>query len=148
MTPEKLDLIIRKKSEILSWVRLIIFDEFHKAGDGERGWLLETLIGWFMFFQRTYQYKIIMMSAIISNLEQSVINDNISFHLSKWSPTRKLYGVYFLPSSKKLVYSKKNILAKQVIQEPYSLFLRYKHHRAVMDSVFYKEVHGKRQKRL
>ena len=144
LTPEKLDLIIRKNIEILSWIRLIVFDEFHKTGDGERGWLLETLIGWFMFFQKTYNYKIIMMSAIISNLEDSITNENITFQKSKWSPTRKLYGIYHLPEKEKLVYSKKKILARQIIQEPYSLTLRYKRNRAIINSIFYKESHGKK----
>jgi superfamily II DNA/RNA helicase len=136
---------VRKRSEMLPWIRLVIVDEFHKASDGERGWLLETLIGWFMLLQKTYNYQIIMMSAIISNLEQSIINDNITLYQNKWSPTRKLYGLYYLPKSKRIKNVKNRIKKGQVLWEPYSLALRYQRNSEIIQSIFNKEYRGRKR---
>lgn len=65
LTPEKLDLLVRKRPEILKELECIVFDEFHKILDGQRGWLEETLIAWFVFHMNIYNYKIVMMSAIV-----------------------------------------------------------------------------------
>ena len=70
VTPEKLDLLLRRHKEFIERIKLIIFDEFHKVADNSRGWLLETLITWFMIKQQQYSFKIILMSAIVSNSEE------------------------------------------------------------------------------
>ena len=69
VTPEKLDLLIRRHQDLRDKVSLFIFDEFHKIADGSRGWLLETLITWLYVNQIGYDYKILLMSAIASNAE-------------------------------------------------------------------------------
>ncbi len=59
VTPEKLDLLLRRHKEFIERINLIIFDEFHKVADNSRGgWLLETLITWFMIKQQQYGLKL------------------------------------------------------------------------------------------
>lgn len=97
LTPEKLDLIIRKEPELHNEIWLFIFDEFHKISDGKRGLLLETLFSFLMLKQDEgrYPFRIITLSAIVDNLNN--INkwfwSNNWLFQSKWTPTRKLYWI-------------------------------------------------------
>ncbi|MEA4895641.1 MAG: DEAD/DEAH box helicase [Oscillospiraceae bacterium] len=153
LTPEKLDLLIRKSSEIMLNTVLVVFDEFHKISDSSRGWLLETLIAWFFSFQDYFSYKIIMMSAIIDNAVENIGNNDISIYGELWSPTRKLYGVYFLPERLKKVFDPKNVGQNEIIAEPFSLSLRYHYGYKKIPDLFEKKtvgrprVQGKDQKR-
>ncbi|MCH8519009.1 DEAD/DEAH box helicase [Candidatus Gracilibacteria bacterium] len=97
LTPEKLDLIIRKEPDFINTIGLFIFDEFHKINDGDRGLLLETLFSFLMLRQNLEEdtFKIITLSAIVDNLDNInkwFGNDNGLFQ-SNWIPTRKLYGI-------------------------------------------------------
>lgn len=96
VTPEKLDLLIRRHQDLRDKVSLFIFDEFHKIADGSRGWLLETLITWLYVNQIGYDYKILLMSAIASNAESIntwLENDKIEPVKSNWSPNRRTYCI-------------------------------------------------------
>ncbi|MFZ5985865.1 MAG: DEAD/DEAH box helicase [Bacillota bacterium] len=98
-TPEKLDMLIRndRENNFLSQVSLIIFDEFHKIQDKDRGWIIEGSI-WYLSNHRIYKnIKIILLSAIMDNGDQ-IINwvDNNNKHsdlfCNDWRPTIKLKG--------------------------------------------------------
>lgn len=96
VTPEKLDLLVRRNKEFIKKIGLIIFDEFHKVADNSRGWLLETLISWFFINQIQYDYKILLMSAIVSNtleLNNWMGNSDFDPIVSNWSPSRRIYGI-------------------------------------------------------
>lgn len=99
LTPEKLDYLFRKRDPFVSNVSLIIFDETHKVGEGERGWFLETLITWLLLKPNIVNTKMVFMSAVIASSQHTDIRlwlgqGNVSPVLSsKWSPTRQLLGV-------------------------------------------------------
>lgn len=96
LTPEKLDLLIRKETNFIDQVSLIIFDEFHKIQDWDRGFLLETLMTFLMLKQDFWaHFKILTISAIVDDLQNINTwfwNDNWLFQ-STWIPTRKMYWV-------------------------------------------------------
>lgn len=97
LTPEKLDLIIRKNPDFIEQIWLFIFDEFHRIQDEGRWLLLETLITFLMLQQdiESCDYKIMTISAIVDNLENInkwFWNENWLFQ-SSWTPTRKLYWI-------------------------------------------------------
>ena len=99
LTPEKLDYLFRKRDPFVNNVSLIIFDETHKVGEGERGWLLETLITWLLLKPNIVNTKMVFMSAVIASSQHTDIRlwlgqGNASPVLSSnWSPTRQLIGV-------------------------------------------------------
>ena len=131
LTPEKLDLLIRKNPEIMIDIKIVIFDEFHKVSDGGRGWLQETLIAWFIYNKDKYSYKLILMSAIINDIDESITNLGLfDIHISDWMPTKKIYGVFYIPQNEKKLYGDKLvgntlIAPKSVINEPYYLQVKY-----------------------
>lgn len=95
VTPEKLDLLIRRNKDIINHIDLVIFDEFHKIASNSRGWLLETLITWFAINQEYNYNKIILMSAIVGNADSINIwigNDQFKPIVSDWSPNRRVYA--------------------------------------------------------
>ncbi|MED4572808.1 DEAD/DEAH box helicase [Brevibacillus agri] len=99
-TPEKLEMIIRNNlsNDLLSNISLIIFDEFHKIQDRERGWVIEGSISYLINHEIFSRIKIIMLSAIIDNvptvMEWVDETKQCSSHLpNNWKPTIKLKGV-------------------------------------------------------
>lgn len=101
LTPEKLDYLFRKRDPFINNVSLIIFDETHKVGEGERGWLLETLITWLLLKPNLANTKMVFMSAVIASSQHTDIRlwlgrGNVSpFLVSNWSPTRQLISVVY-----------------------------------------------------
>lgn len=144
LTPEKLDLLIRKRPDLMSFIHVIVFDEFHKVSGDERGWLLETLIAWFFLFKNNYRYKIILMSAILSHVENCIDDSNINIVCNDWNPTRKLYGLYNLPKKSQIIYGKSNVNKQSEINEPYDLYLRYGTKFKVVSHIFNKVTYGKK----
>ena len=125
LTPEKLDLLIRKKPDIMSSIQIIVFDEFHKVSADERGWLLETLIAWFILFKENYGYRVVLMSAILSHVENCIDKSSIDIICNDWTPTRKLYGLYNLHKKSQVIYDKSKVPKRSIINEPYDLYLIY-----------------------
>lgn len=137
VTPEKLDLLIRRHKEFVERINLIIFDEFHKVADNSRGWLLETLITWFMIKQQQYSFKIILMSAIVSNNEEVNVwlgNDEFKPVLSEWTPSRRIYGV-LTPDYQRTKYIRISNKKRQELT-PYRLIFKYhKRGKAIEDVI-------------
>ncbi|WP_195923723.1 DEAD/DEAH box helicase [Clostridium tepidum] len=137
VTPEKLDLLMRREKDFIEKINLVIFDEFHKVSDNSRGWLLETLITWFMINQQQYNYKIILMSAIVSNSNEVNLwleNDEFKPVLSQWSPSRRVYGVL----TPEYQYTKQVTVGGNKRQKltPYNLVFKYQEKTKSIDNVF------------
>lgn len=99
-TPEKMDMITRNifSNDILERTSIIIFDEFHKIQDQERGWLIEGCISFFINHETYSNIKLLLLSAIIDNgvsvMEWVDGAERCSGHFpSDWKPTVKLKGV-------------------------------------------------------
>ncbi|MEZ4358451.1 MAG: DEAD/DEAH box helicase [Eubacteriales bacterium] len=144
LTPEKLDLLIRKRPVLMSTIQIIVFDEFHKVSANERGWLLETLIAWFILFKGEYKYKVVLMSAILSHVNKCIDNSLIDIIYSDWTPTRKLYGLYYLPIKSQIIYAKSKVKKQSIIKEPYNLCLRYNSKNKDIAHIFNKVSYGKK----
>ncbi len=145
LTPEKLDLLVRKQPEILKELECIVFDEFHKISDGQRGWLEETLIAWFIFHMDMYNYKIIMMSAIVDGLKDSLSNVKATIYDKKWTPSKKLYGMFYLPKDNVKVYGNK-VKKGDEVSEEYSLKIKYDFKLvANVKNVFQRKIYGKKR---
>lgn len=146
LTPEKLDLLIRKQTDLLKKIKCIVFDEFHKISDGQRGWLEETLIAWFIYNREEYDYKIIMMSAIVDGLEDSLSDIDASIYGGKWTPSKKLYGMFYLPEGDMRV--RRNRIKKQEeIYENYAVKIKYDSDlKADVKNVFQGATYGKKTK--
>jgi replicative superfamily II helicase len=136
VTPEKLDLLLRRHKEFIERINLIIFDEFHKVADNSRGWLLETLITWFMIKQQQYSFKIILMSAIVSNSEEVNVwlgNDEFKPVLSEWTPSRRVYGV-LTPDYQRTKYIRISNKKRQMLT-PYRLIYKYHEREKAIEDV-------------
>lgn len=145
LTPEKLDLLVRKQPEVLEELECIVFDEFHKISDGQRGWLEETLIAWFVFHMNTYNYKIVMMSAIVDGLKDSLSNIKATIYDNKWTPSKKMYGMFYLSEDNKKVYGN-NVKKDDEIAEEYNLRIKYDF-KLVADipNIFQRKTFGKKR---
>ncbi|QTL97477.1 DEAD/DEAH box helicase [Iocasia frigidifontis] len=99
-TPEKMDTIIRNniRNNFLDDVSLVIFDEFHKISDKNRGWVIESSL-WYLINSDSYKdIKIMLLSAIIDNgevildwvKETEDLNENIC---DNWKPTLQIKGI-------------------------------------------------------
>ena len=145
LTPEKLDLLVRKQAEILNEIQCIVFDEFHKISDGQRGWLEETLIAWFIFHKDLYNYKIIMMSAIVDGLEESLLNIEYFIYDKKWTPSKKMYGMFYLPKKNVKVYGN-NVKQGDEVSEEFDLKIKYDFELIANEkNVFQKKTYGKKK---
>lgn len=99
-TPEKLDTIIRNNlsENILDDISLIVFDEFHKIQDKQRGWLIEGSITFLINHESYSDIKLIFLSAIMDN-GQVILDwvDNTKlisdYAPSDWKPTIMLKGI-------------------------------------------------------
>ncbi|WP_240420452.1 DEAD/DEAH box helicase [Paenibacillus periandrae] len=99
-TPEKLDMITRNvfSNDILGQTSLIIFDEFHKIQDRERGWLIEGNISFLINHPSYSNTRLLLLSAIIDNgaavMEWVDGAEQCTGHFpSDWKPTVKLKGI-------------------------------------------------------
>lgn len=139
VTPEKLDLLIRRKQDFRNKIGLVVFDEFHKISDNSRGWLLETLITWFLINQNKYNYKILLMSAIVSNTESLNVwlgNDKIEPITSEWSPSRRIYCVarkHIRKSDSIWTNVRKNV---RQVKTPYRLLFKYQNDVKEIKNIF------------
>ncbi|MDL1871193.1 DEAD/DEAH box helicase [Deltaproteobacteria bacterium PRO3] len=95
-TPEKLDAVLRIAPELLSDIRLVIFDEGHLAGDtSSRGLRAEFLINRLLWRLGRQQCRHVFLSAVLPNPEDFArwIGGGAD-HLvsSTWRPSRLLVG--------------------------------------------------------
>lgn len=106
LTPEKFDYLLRKRDPFIENLRLMIFDEMHKVGEGYRGWFLESLITWVLLKPQLQSAKMIFMSAVLPHSQQPLIRmwlgnqSQAPIVSSEWSPTRQLIGLlwYSVPN--------------------------------------------------
>ena len=139
VTPEKLDLLIRRNQDFRDKIGLIVFDEFHKISDNNRGWLLETLITWFLINQSRYSYKMLLVSAIVNNSESINVwlrNDKIDSITSDWSPSRRIYciaGKHIRNNDSIWINVRKNV---RQVNTPYRLLFKYKNDVKEIKNIF------------
>ena len=98
-TPEKLDFALRNDSGLLSNVGLVVLDEGHSIGIGDREVRYEVLIQRILRRDDASQRRIVCLSALLPTgeqlddfvgwLRQDVEGDPIA---SDWRPTRRRYG--------------------------------------------------------
>jgi helicase len=91
-TSEKLDSLLRHKSNWLSRVKVLILDEIHLLNDASRGPTLEILIT----TMRTLlpKLQIIGLSATIGNPEELADWLNAELVVDKWRPVRLDKGIF------------------------------------------------------
>ncbi len=88
MTYEKFDSVLNNATFVNGWMRevgLLIVDEAHMISDKERGATLEASITKaLIFFSNTM--RIVMLSAVLPNVEQIAKWINAKFGISSWRP--------------------------------------------------------------
>ncbi|MDI7740567.1 DEAD/DEAH box helicase [Lysinibacillus fusiformis] len=94
VTPEKLQMLLRNNLGFIENVKVVVIDEFHKIGIGERGQILEqALIGLNLINPKNISYCFI--SGMMSNsksISKWLTNDSGSFnHIDDWRPTRQRF---------------------------------------------------------
>jgi helicase len=94
VTPEKLDGLLRRVTDLLNVPTLVVFDEMHKIADTGRGWFLESVIAWMLLkASRDERIKLLFMSAVLPNVNifeswLSVGEERSESITSSWRPTR------------------------------------------------------------
>ena len=96
-TPERFDAIVRLRSDLLSKIRCVVFDEAHMIGNGQRGIRLEGLLTRLRLADvRGHQVpRFILLSAVLANADA----------LATWigtSPEHVIRGTW-QPSAKRLL---------------------------------------------
>lgn len=121
-TPEKIDNYLRRNTELFSLIDCVIIDEFHKVSSGVRGWFEEALAIWINYKREEYRYKIVLISAIADDVEDSLNMDIIDVFADDWAPTRKMYCKFVRdPEAPRT----NNIKRGEVIEQGYNLIFNY-----------------------
>jgi superfamily II DNA/RNA helicase len=95
VTPEKLDLLIRRKDPKVMQAGLVIFDEGHNIEDKERGLRLELAV--INVKQALPQAKILLLSAVLPNAQQIAnwLANGVGTAITvDWRPTRLKPGYF------------------------------------------------------
>jgi replicative superfamily II helicase/uncharacterized tellurite resistance protein B-like protein len=121
-TPEKIDNYLRRNTECFELIDCIIIDEFHKVSAGLRGWYEEVLAVWLNYKRREYKYKIVLISAIANNVDETLNMDIANVFEDSWSPTRKQYCQFKMRPD---APSTNRIKKGQVIEQYYDLIMKY-----------------------
>jgi len=94
VTPEKLDGLLRRVSDLLNVPTLVVFDEMHKIAETGRGWFLESVIAWMLLkASRDERIKLLFMSAVLPNVNTFEVwlgmgEERCETVTSRWRPTR------------------------------------------------------------
>ena len=94
VTPEKLDGLLRRVSDLLNMATLVVFDEMHKIAETGRGWFLESVIAWMLLkARRDDRIKFLFMSAVLPNVDTFEVwlgmgEERCETVTSRWRPTR------------------------------------------------------------
>ncbi|HII23187.1 MAG TPA: DEAD/DEAH box helicase, partial [Candidatus Poseidoniaceae archaeon] len=91
-TSEKLDSIIRNRSETMSRVSIIVADEFHLMNDSNRGPTLEINLTKLRYLKPSAQ--IIALSATVGNCEDLAAWLNAELIMSNWRPVALEYSTF------------------------------------------------------
>lgn len=93
-TPEKLDLLLRGRSEWFSGVRLIIIDEAHLLRDGERGARLELLLA---NIRREHPHiRLLLLTPFVENAQEIAtwLSEDRGQEVDvQWRPSRLIIGL-------------------------------------------------------
>ncbi|MFQ3343517.1 MAG: helicase [Candidatus Thalassarchaeaceae archaeon] len=90
-TSEKLDSLIRSKSEIMNNIGIIVTDEFHLLNDFGRGPTLEIVLS--RIRHHKPEVQIIALSATVGNSEELAKWLNAKLIKSHWRPVSLEYGI-------------------------------------------------------
>lgn len=143
-TPEKIDNYLRRNTDFFGLIDCIIIDEFHKISSGLRGWYEEALAVWLNYKREEYEYKIVLISAIANNVEETLNMHITDVFEDSWSPTRKQYCQFKMKSNSP---STRGIKKGQVIEQYYDLIMKYQSVNQVfkIDKVFAQVTYGKKR---
>ncbi|WP_238321105.1 DEAD/DEAH box helicase [Thermogemmatispora carboxidivorans] len=101
-TPEKLDLLIRARHPVVRDLALIIVDEAHNLGDGDRGLRLELLLG--MIKRDFPRSRFLLLSPFVPNADELLRwlgNDRSPLPIVlDWKPGRKVTGLIYEESGR------------------------------------------------
>lgn len=93
-TPEKLDLLLRSRSEWFDRVRLVIIDEAHLLRDGERGARLELLLA---NIRREHSHvRLLLLTPFVENAQDvaSWLSEDRGGEVAvQWRPSRLIIGL-------------------------------------------------------
>lgn len=91
-TSEKLDSLIRHKTEWINEIKVIIIDEIHLINDPGRGPTLEILI---TMLREIVNAQIIGLSATIGNPKELAKWLNAKLVIDRWRPVKLYQGIYY-----------------------------------------------------
>ncbi len=91
-TSEKLDSLIRHKTEWINEIKVIIIDEIHLINDPGRGPTLEILI---TMLREIVNAQIIGLSATIGNPKELAKWLNAKLVIDRWRPVKLYRGIYY-----------------------------------------------------
>ena len=91
-TSEKLDSLIRHKTEWIEDLKVIIIDEIHLINDPGRGPTLEILI---TMLREIVNAQIIGLSATIGNPKELAKWLNAKLVIDRWRPVKLYQGIYY-----------------------------------------------------
>ena len=91
-TSEKLDSLIRHKTEWINEIKVIIIDEIHLINDPGRGPTLEILI---TMLREMINAQIIGLSATIGNPKELAKWLNAKLVIDRWRPVKLYRGIYY-----------------------------------------------------
>lgn len=97
VTPEKLDLILRRWSDILARTGIVIYDEGHIIAEETRGLRSEFLLSRILRQSQRNNFRVAFMSAMIPNLEdlQAFLHTDAEHVISSdWRPNRQSIGQF------------------------------------------------------
>ena len=99
MTPERLVHLLRNDVPgVLARFGLFIFDEAHSAGEGDRGFTVESAISLLHALTTSTHHRIILMSAALGNQSQIALwvdpNSTGRTAVSDWRGPRRLHAIF------------------------------------------------------
>ena len=119
-TSEKLDSLMRNRSELMANVSIVIADEFHLMNDKTRGPTLEINLTRLRYLRPKAQ--IIALSATVGNCEELATWLDANLVLSSWRPVALEYSTFHdLHLEPRLVQSAQMSTEAEILQPPRDL---------------------------
>lgn len=113
ITPEKLELMIRNRPEILDEVGLVVVDEFHSIGQDDRGLKLDFLL---YRLKKLDGVLFFILSAVVDNVEEvAEWIHGLPVKLN-WQPTKVTHG-YYIRQGNQVTISKVGSLEIPIIPD-------------------------------
>ena len=119
-TSEKLDSLMRNRSELMANVSIVVADEFHLMNDSTRGPTLEINLTRLRYLRPKAQ--IIALSATVGNCQELATWLDANLILSTWRPVALEYSTFHdLHLEPRLVQSAKMSTEPEILQPPRDL---------------------------